>query len=256
MKTNLSVELYPIKTRIISSKDNFIEILLDSIPIKPMDKDVIIISSKPILISLNKIIKLSDVKVSQEAFEIARKYDLDPRFAELVLEYSDKIYGGVENTILTEKDGVMIANAGLDRKNSGIDLISESPTCLRGYAKEIYNSVLKRFGVRVGVIIRDSVVFPLRRGTRSIAIDTYGFETIIDYRGKRDLFGRVVQVTQLALADELSSAAHILMGECDESIPAVLIRGLDIKLSEEEYTELLTIPEDECIYKDLYRCFK
>ena len=246
------VILYPIRMNIISSQDDFIEILLNSMPIKPINRDVIVVSSKPILVSLGREIKLSTVKASPEAYKIAERYALDPKFAELVLRYADRIYGGVENAILTERDGIMIANAGLDRKNSGPDLISEPPTCLRGYAKKIYTSILNRYGVKVGVIIRDSVVFPLRRGTRSIAVDTYGFETIVDYRGKRDLFGRKVQVTQLALADEIASAAHVLMGECDESIPAVLIRGLNINLSDKNGTELLTIPRDECIYKDLY----
>jgi F420-0:gamma-glutamyl ligase len=105
-------------------------------------------------------------------------------------------------------------------------------------------------GVSIGVVICDSRLSPTRRGTTGVAVASSGIEAVLDMRGRRDLFGNVLKVTSQGLADDLSSAAEVLMGESDEATPVVLVRGLNrTLLKDTDYGgKRFSIPTDECVY--------
>ncbi len=249
----MEVRILPIKYD-VETKDfkEFKRILVEKLDGKIDEGDVLVIASKILLRVKGLYIQLEGIEPSEDAIRLSNKYGLDPRFAELIVKYSDVVLGGVEGAILTYAGGVLTANAGLDRKNIGLGMASLPPYLLRGTAKEIYNYIKETLGFRIGVIITDSVVYPLRMGTRLYAVDIYGFDPIKDYRGVEDIYGRNILFTRLNLADEVASAAHLVMGEGRERIPAVLIKGLDIRLVEDIGADKLMISPSECLYKDLY----
>ena len=217
------------------------------------DNDILVFASKPILKAKKMYINLDDVEPGSIAKKIAEKYDLDPRMAELIIRYSDRVIGGVKEVLLTFTKGVFTANAGLDRKNIGEKYVALPPHLLIGTAKEIHRKIYEMVGLRLGIVITDSVVYPLRLGTRAYAVDIYGFNPVRDYRGSKDLYGRRIRYTLLNLADEIASAAHLAMGEGDEGIPVVLIKGVKIEPGEKyKVGDLLIRPED-CLYNSLYR---
>ena len=247
------IEIIPIKTRLIAYGDDPIEIIISSVSEDVIDdKDVVVVSSKPLLVGYGYTINRSEVKTDTYALKLSERYRLDPVLAELIYEYSDYIYGGVEKTLLTEINNTIIPNAGVDRKNVPVNQYTLPFSMLRGKAKEFYNRIKEKFNVRVGVIISDSTVYPLRLGTRSIAVYTYGFYPLIDFRGRRDLYNKEIEYTVMAYADEIASAAHLALGEGEEKVPAAIVKGLDIKLVEKETTNTILIEKDKCLFNKIY----
>ena len=127
--------------------------------------------------------------------------------------------------LLTEKNHVLIANAGIDHSNSGGGQnYSLWPTHPFKVAAELTQELKKKYSLNeFGIIIADSRVQPVRRGVVGVAIGVAGFEPVVDCRGKCDLFGSEMNYTTRAIADQLTDVAHVVMGECDEQTPFVLI---------------------------------
>ncbi|RLF01442.1 MAG: coenzyme F420-0:L-glutamate ligase, partial [Thermoprotei archaeon] len=163
------------------------------------------------------------------------------------------VYGGVKEAILTEVDGIILANAGVDRKNVGSGLVALPFTELKGIAESFYRYAYERYSVKIGVIISDSMVTPLRKGTKAVAVYTYGFNPVRDYRGEPDLYGRKIRFTQQALADSIASAAHLVIGEGSEGVPAALVKGVKIEFIEDDTSEMAKVSRYECIYGRLYK---
>ena len=197
------------------------------------DGDVLAISSKYAAIAAGRIINLADVAPSPQARCLAARYRMGPAITQLVLQEADQIFGGIElGFLLTSKGGVVSPNAGLDRSNipSGqAVLLPEAPFQL---AESIRVALQGNFGVRLGVILTDSWLMPGRYGTTGVAIAMAGFRPIKDERGKRDLFGNAMSVTQIGVADSLAVCAQVVMGERDEATPFALVRGGDIDLTD------------------------
>ena len=235
--------------------ENLVEILISSMKeqgIKPKEGDLVVISSKVVALSEGRIINYKTVKPSKKAESLAKKYDLEPGFVELVLQEADKVFGGVKRAILTMKNNMFIANAGLDHSNAPEDHAILWPKNPSLYADNIRKEFRKRLNVNVGVIISDSHCNPLRTGTTGFALATSGFDTIVDERGKLDLFGKKMRITQRAVADGLASAAVIIMGETDEKTPAVLIRDAPIKLTDRPSRSSTYFPPNECLFSSVY----
>jgi coenzyme F420-0:L-glutamate ligase/coenzyme F420-1:gamma-L-glutamate ligase len=102
-----------------------------------------------------------------------------------------------------------------------------------------------RFGVRLGVIISDSFGRPFRRGTVGIALGAAGLPALIDWRGHPDLFGRPLEVTETGFADEIAAAASLVMGQADEAVPMVLVRGLSWTAPDADAAALVRPPEHD-----------
>ena len=247
------IKIIPIKTGLITYGEDPIKIIISKIKRDLLDdRDVIVVSSKPLLIGYKLTLNIEEIKAGSYAMKLSKKYKLDSSLAEVISRYSTHIYGGVEKSLLTEVNNTIIPNAGIDRKNAPPHQVTLPFSVLAGKAEEIYNRIRRKFGVRIGVIISDSTVYPLRLGTRSIAVYTYGFHPLIDFRGKKDLYGKTIEYTLMAYADEIASAAHLILKEGREGIPAAIIKGLDIELIEKETTNVLQIDKKKCLFNKIY----
>ena len=193
---------------------------------------------------------MQSVKVSLEADELATRYRIDRRLCELVIRESDEVMGGVPGFLLTSRDGLLTPNAGIDKSNVAHGMVVLHPRRPDVFAEWIVESVMFASGVSIGVVVCDSRLSPTRRGTTGVALAASGLEAILDLRGKSDLFGNVLKVTSQGIADDLSSAAELLMGESDEATPMVIVRGLKAKfLRRTEYPpRRFSVPMEECVY--------
>ncbi len=194
----------------------------------PVAGDVIALAQKIVSKAEGRRIALNTVTPSARALDIAARADKDPRVVELILRESRSILRVTPGVIITEHNtGVILANAGIDRSNlAGSDdhalLLPVDPDAS---AATLQAHLQAAFGVQLGVIITDSIGRPWRRGTVGTAIGVGGVLALNDLRGTTDLFGRTLQVSEVAVADSLAAAAVLVMGEAAEGTPLVLIRG-------------------------------
>lgn len=191
------------------------------------DGDIVAVSSKFVSMAKGRFVDLGDVEVSEEAERVAEKLSMDRRMAQLVLQEADVILGGVPGFALALKNGVIAPNAGIDRSNAPVGHVMLYSEDLFGDAEELRMKILNELGRRVGVVITDSRLMPLRMGTTGLAVSAAGFEPLKDERGRRDLFGNVLRVTRRALADQIAAGVQLLMGEADDGFPIVVVRALD-----------------------------
>jgi len=145
----------------------------------------------------------------------------------LVEQNSVRILRRRGDLIISEtKHGFVCANAGIDLSNVGRGEAALLPDDPDRSARRIRDAFLGRFGVAIGVIVSDTFGRPWRRGVTDVAIGCAGIRPIIDLRGTRDAYGRELQVTEVALVDEVAAAAELVMGK-STGIPAAVVRGLD-----------------------------
>jgi len=157
---------------------------------------------------------------------------MDERIVEMVLRESDMIVNGIPGFLLTIRDGMIAPNAGIDKSNAPKGTVILYPRGPFKTAQLIRSKFLRALGIKVGVVISDSRLMPTRIGTTGVAIGVSGLEPVEDLRGKRDLFGNKLQVTIKATADALSTTGVFVMGESNEGIPVVIIRGASVKFTE------------------------
>jgi coenzyme F420-0:L-glutamate ligase/coenzyme F420-1:gamma-L-glutamate ligase len=179
----------------------------------------------------------------------------DPRIAELVLQESKEILRTRPRTVIVEhRLGFVCANAGIDHSNvkgegdeieEWVLLLPENPDAS---AHKIRQELEEVFRVHLGVMIIDSHGRAWRMGTTGVAIGLSGLPGLVDLRGQPDLFGYVLQITQVGAADELAAAASLVMGQAAEATPVVHVRGFPYPLRESYLAELLRPKE-----MDLFR---
>jgi coenzyme F420-0:L-glutamate ligase/coenzyme F420-1:gamma-L-glutamate ligase len=247
-----NMQLFPIKTGLVKIGDNLVETVLKALEKQNLELengDVLALSSKIVSYSQGRVVKLSGIKPSEGARRLAERYSLGLQFAELVLREADRIYGGVDRAVLTLKDGVLIANAGIDSKNAPAGFAVLWPKNIGEWVRCFRDEVIRRTGERVAVVVVDSGLIPLRVGTVGLALAVGGFKPVGECRGKKDLFGRSLVITRHAIGDDLASAAHLLMGEVAEKIPVVLIRGACLDHVDRVYgSEEMMMPLKECLF--------
>jgi coenzyme F420-0:L-glutamate ligase/coenzyme F420-1:gamma-L-glutamate ligase len=252
------MRLYAVRTGIVKTGEKIVEVILESLKRQNLqleDGDVLGLASKIVAYAEGRVTRLSDVKPSEEAKELAKKFLLQPEFAELILQEADKIYGGVERAVLTLKNGVLTANAGIDNKNAPVGSVVLWPKDAKEWAKGIREEIISRTGKHIAVLVVDSGLVPLRLGTKGLALAVAGFKPVIDFRGEKDIFGKTLVITQHAVADDLASTAHLIMGEVAEKTPIVLIRDAPVVFDEGVYGSVdMMISPDECIFMNAFRC--
>lgn len=244
-----------IQTPIFRQGDDAIAIILKSLrehKVELEDRDVLAISSKMLATTEMRIIPLEEVIPSKEAKELADKYSLEPEFAEVVLRESERIYGGVYKSILTLKNGILTVNAGVDNKNAPENSAALWPSNLQGLADRIRKEIKRRSGRSVGIVIVDSQLAPLRMGTQGLALAVSGFKPTKDCRGKRDLFQKPLVITYHSIADDLASAAHLLMGETSEQTPVVIFKDAPITFVESVDEREMKISPEECVFMNTF----
>jgi F420-0:gamma-glutamyl ligase len=159
----------------------------------------------------------------------------------------------MHHVILAKMDGLMIANAGIDQSNAGgpgnIVLLPED---LPNTIDQFRNRLKKEFNLEnLGIIIADSRVQPLRKGTIGVSIASAGFEPVEDLRGIPDLFGRPLEITMRAVADDLTSAAQFLLNEGSQQTPVVVIRNAPVQFTENPSMTTELSPE-KCLYMNIF----
>ncbi len=246
------MEIFAIKTPLIQPGDDLVEILLLALSnqgLSLLPQDILVIAETAVATAQNRISELAAVQVSSKAKILSEKYELEAPLAQLILDESEEILGGVPHVLLTIKNNTLMANAGIDRSNAPpghVVLLPSNPT---EEAWRIKNGLETKSGHELGIIIADSRTQPLRLGTVGLAIAVAGIEPVKDYRGHPDLFGRPLRITRSAMADNLASAAQVLLGEANEQTPCVLIRGAPITFTQRKIApEELTISRQGCLY--------
>jgi coenzyme F420-0:L-glutamate ligase / coenzyme F420-1:gamma-L-glutamate ligase len=192
--------------------------------------DVLVVTQKIVSKAEDRFVELSSITPSPEAITLAAEVLKDAALVDLVLRESTAVVRKAPNVLITRHHlGHVMANAGIDASNIGAGngerllLLPEDPDAS---AARIADACETAFDFRPGVVISDSFGRPWRMGTVNVAIGVSGMPAILDQRGDPDRDGRVMQVTQIALADAVAGAAGLVMGEGAEGIPACIVRGL------------------------------
>ncbi len=241
---------------IIKHGDNVAELIVATMQREEValnDGDVIVVAHKVVSMAEGRMVRLRDVTPSKRAKEIAKLTLRDPRLVELVLlEAKNTVKVTPEILIVENKQGWICINAGVDKSNvKGDDAYALLPIDPDNSARQIRSEIMRLTGKKIEVVISDTYSRPFRRGQVEFAIGIAGIYAFRDYRGKKDLFGHVLKVKNTAVADEIASAAELLMGQGAEGKPVVIVKNLDnIELRENVSSDDLLISKDEDIFKD------
>lgn len=189
--------------------------------------DILIITHVVVSKAEGCLIDLDSITPSSFSYTIAKEMNRDPQLIEAILQQSKSIIKMGNGHIIAEtKHGFICANAGIDKSNiQGNRVVAPLPDDPDNSAREIRNTIRILTGKDVAVIISDTHGRALRRGAINIAIGVAGIKPINDFRGEKDIFGYILKIKQIAVADELCSSAELVIGQANESIPIALIRG-------------------------------
>jgi coenzyme F420-0:L-glutamate ligase/coenzyme F420-1:gamma-L-glutamate ligase len=199
--------------------------------IVPEVGDVLVVAQKIVSKAEGRYVDVTTIEPSERAIALATEVDKDPRFVEVVLSESKRVVRHRPGLLIVEhRLGFVMANAGIDHSNLPIQagdewvlLLPEDPD---DSAFALRKKLICNFGTDIAVIISDSFGRAWRKGTVGVALGAAGLPALIDMRGHPDLFGRELLVTETGFADEIAAAAGLLMGQADEAVPMVLVRGL------------------------------
>jgi coenzyme F420-0:L-glutamate ligase/coenzyme F420-1:gamma-L-glutamate ligase len=243
---------------LIRPGDDLADIILTSLRTESttlQDGDILVLAQKIVSKAEGRLVNLATVIPSKEALELAIRSEKDPRLCELLLRESREILRVQPGTVVVEhRLGFICANAGIDHSNVAgegtatedwVLLLPEDPD---RSAAEIRAKLEAATGARIGVMIIDSHGRAWRLGVVGACIGLSGLPGLVDMRGKPDLFGFTLRITQIAAADELAAAASLVMGQAAEGRPAVHVRGFPYTLREGSLKELLRTKE-----RDLFR---
>lgn len=191
--------------------------------------DVVVIAQKIVSKAEGRTVDLATVTPSARAKALARKSDKDPRVVELILAESSEVLRVRKGLIVVaHRQGFVLANAGIDQSNvvaDGTERALLLPRDPDASCRRLRKQLKVKTGADIAVIINDSVGRAWRLGTVGTALGAAGLPSLLDLRGKPDLFGRILRVTQVGLADQIASAAALVQGEAGEGMPIVLVRG-------------------------------
>jgi len=246
----MKMELIGLKSRLIRPGDDVLDVLEEALEIEGatlVDGDVLVVSECALASAVGCVVELRNVQAGDRAIELGRRYCISPELMQLILEHSEQVLGGIEGYVLTLRDGFLCPNAGIDSSNAPDRCVVLPLDDPHAEARALREGVRTRLGVEIGVIISDSRTHPLRLGCVGIAVGVSGFRGIVDARGQCDLFGKKLAITRKALADNIASAAQLLMGEGDEGVPFVIVRGAGIEMGD-GYEGIETIAPHECLY--------
>lgn len=249
-----TVQIIPIENLPIINKGDDIGKLVceaaekQNTPLK--EGDIVVITHVIVSRAEGNVINLDEVVPSHFAETIAKQYNRDAALVEIVLREAKSIIRMGDGHIIAEtKHGLICANAGIDRSNvPGERNVAPLPEDPDLSARRIRRRIKEITGKDVAVIISDTHGRALRRGEINVAIGIAGMKPIRDRRNETDLFGYTLRIKQTAVADELCSAAELVMGQADEGIPAAIIRGYAYEKSKEASISDLLWPKEKSLF--------
>ncbi|MFQ5573105.1 MAG: coenzyme F420-0:L-glutamate ligase, partial [Nitrosopumilaceae archaeon] len=195
-----------------------------------------------------RIVNLSTVIPSLLAQGIGSEYKKDPKLLEVILSESKRIVRMENGIIIVEtKNGFICANAGIDESNVHNGFVTLLPLDPNKSAQKLREEISQKSGKSVAVLISDTFGRPFRMGQTDCAIGVSGIDSILDYEGKKDTFGKTLRVTAIAIADELCSAAELVMGKTTGS-PAAIIRNYKFTPSDDSAKSLIR-PKEEDLFR-------
>lgn len=242
------ISFVPIRSPRRSAPFNLGELVDRLVGMELRDGDILVVSSKFIAVSEGRVVDLESVVPSRRAASVSKRVGISPELCELVIRESDDVIGGVTGFMLALKEGLLTPNAGIDKSNVEHGKVVLYPRNPLESAKALVEEVRFRRGVEIGVVVSDSRLMPTRKGTVGVALAAAGMEAIVDLRGKPDLFGNVLKVTSQAIADDLCSGAQVVMGEANESIPIVMVRGLTTSPGRSYQMSSFAVDPEQCVY--------
>jgi coenzyme F420-0:L-glutamate ligase/coenzyme F420-1:gamma-L-glutamate ligase len=240
------------KMPLVKSHDDIGDQLVQAVRDQSMqilDHDIIVVAQKIVSKSEGRVVDLQTVTPSTLANTIAESSEKDPKHVEVILrEAANIIRMRGPHIIVETRHGFVCANAGVDRSNAGNgDLAVLLPIDPDRAAQKLRKRIRELTGADVGVIISDTFGRAWRNGQVNVAIGIDGLKPIVDYRGRRDMFGNQLKVTQIAIADELASAAELVMRKSD-GVPVAIIRGVDYAKGSGSVNQLIR-PKEEDLFR-------
>jgi len=218
------------------------------------DGDVVVVAQKIFSKAEGKIVNVEDVVPSDRAEELAKIVGKSAKLIELVLKETRRVVKASRETLLVEdKRGIVCINAGIDKSNvEGKDNFALLPESPDESAEMCRKRIRELTGQNVAVVISDTYSRPLRRAQVNFAIGFAGIRPFRDYRGKKDLFGQILKVKNIAVVDELAASAELLMGQGKEAMPVVIFRGLADAIGRSEKADMkaLYMSANEDLFKD------
>ena len=247
----IALEHFPL----IEPYDDLVEIIYKSIKsnnIQIDDNDVIVIAQKVISKAEDRYINLDEIEITDDAKELANKLNKNKGLMQAIINESNKIISTEKNVIIVEhKLGFININAGIDQSNILLDknlalLLPKNPS---KSAKNIQKKLSVIFNKNISIIISDSMTRPYRAGVINFALSSHNIQSLIDLKGEKDMFGNKLRGTEIAVADELASAAGLLMGQSDEAKPVIIIKGFNKSGYKVNDAFNLIIDESEDLYR-------
>lgn len=242
------LEIEAVKSKIITPKDDLLEVIIKSLKKRLLHNgDILVVSSKVVAVTQGLVRKIT----SQEDFNVLVASEAD----QIILpKNSPSGEVGQSSVTLAIKNGIFIPWSGIDRSNIQQGYAVLWPKDSFKVAARLQKELKKVYKLKkLGIIISDSTCRPLRRGVSGIALGYAGFKGVNDLRGHKDLYNNKLKVTQQAVADNLATAAHLVMGEADESTPFVIISNAPVTFTDAKINQkdLLIDPKD-CLFSALY----
>lgn len=241
---------------LVKAGDNLAKIIVETAKknsVSVGDGDIVVVAQKVVSKAEGRIVQLKDVKPSERAKEMAKITLKDPRFVELVLRETKRVVKASPEILIVENEsGLICINAGIDKSNvSGEDSYALLPKNADESAERIRSEIIKLTGRKVAVVICDTYSRPFRKGQVEFAIGMAGINPFKDYRGQKDLFGYVLKVKNVAIVDEIASAAELVMGQGGERMPVVIVKSLTrTELNRVFSIEDLGISREEDLFKE------
>ncbi len=244
----MTLEVIPLSIkREIGTDDKLVDVILSSKP-KFEDGDILVLSQKIVSKQEGRIVNISLVIPSILALGIGSEYEKDPKLIEIILSETKRIVRMGHGILIVEtKNGLICANAGVDESNVNNGYATLLPFNPDKSARNLRDEIFKKTKKNVAVLISDTFGRPFRMGQTDCAVGVSGIDSIIDFQGKKDTFGKTLRITAIAIADELCSASELVKGKTLQN-PAAIIRNYKFTANEGTMKSLLR-PDDEDLFR-------
>ena len=248
------LELIPLHgIPLIEKGDEIVSIIIQAIEhnnITLQQNDVLVIAHSIISLAEGNVHEIASILVSEKALLIARKIESSPERVQLALDEAREIIREEPILITRTHHGIITDFSGVDASNAPSGFLLTLPTNPDKSAEMIAKGLKEISGVRIPVIIADTQGRPWRKGAQNLAIGVFGMSPFNENKGKEDLYGRPLQSSLICLADELAAASELVMGQSNEGIPAVLIRGVEYTTSMSTSSEIIRSRSDDLFQQD------